>query len=78
MLGGGIRLLERGAGRVLGADLAACNAYLGAADAAKKVACPVLLVVGEIDRMTSPAGARELGQELHRTRAPSPWRMPAT
>jgi pimeloyl-ACP methyl ester carboxylesterase len=60
MLGGGIRLLERGEGRTLGVDLAACNAYLGAADAAARVTCPVLVVVGEIDRMTSPAGAREL------------------
>lgn len=64
MLGGGIRLLERGADRVLGVDLAACNAYLRAADAAKKVACPVLLVVGEIDRMTSPAGARDLAKNF--------------
>jgi pimeloyl-ACP methyl ester carboxylesterase len=64
MLGGGIRLLERGPDRVLGVDLAACNAYLGAADAAKKVTCPVLIVVGEIDRMTSPAGAHELAKNF--------------
>jgi pimeloyl-ACP methyl ester carboxylesterase len=64
MLGGGIRLLERGPDRVLGTDLAACNAYLGAAEAAKKVTCPVLLIVGEIDRMTSPAGAGDLARNF--------------
>jgi pimeloyl-ACP methyl ester carboxylesterase len=60
MLGAGTRLLERGADRVLGTDLAACNAYLDAMQAAGKVTCPVLVIAGEIDRMTAPAGAREL------------------
>jgi pimeloyl-ACP methyl ester carboxylesterase len=60
MLGAGARLLERGADRVLGTDLAACDAYLGAVDAAGKVTCPVLVVAGEIDRMTAPSSAREL------------------
>jgi pimeloyl-ACP methyl ester carboxylesterase len=68
MLGGGIRLLERGADRVLGVDLEACNAYLGAAEAATKVTCPVILVVGEIDRMTAPAGARELAKKFQDAR----------
>jgi pimeloyl-ACP methyl ester carboxylesterase len=60
MLGAGARLLERGADRVLGTDLAACNAYVDAVDAAGKVTCPVLVVAGEIDRMTAPSSAREL------------------
>ncbi len=68
MLGGGIRLLERGANGVLGSDLEACNAYLGAVDAAGKVTCPVVLVVGEIDRMTAPAGARELAKHFQDAR----------
>jgi pimeloyl-ACP methyl ester carboxylesterase len=68
MLGGSIRLLERGPDRVLGVDLAACNAYLGAADAARKVTCPVLVVAGEIDRMTAPAGARELAANFQDAR----------
>jgi pimeloyl-ACP methyl ester carboxylesterase len=60
MLGASSRLLERGADRVLGTDLAACNAYVEAPQAAGKVACPVLVIAGEIDRMTAPASAREL------------------
>jgi pimeloyl-ACP methyl ester carboxylesterase len=59
MLGSGIRLLEHG-DAVLGRDLAACNDYTGALDAAANVACPVLLLLGEIDRMTPPAAARDL------------------
>jgi pimeloyl-ACP methyl ester carboxylesterase len=64
MLGGGTRLLERGADRVLGTDLAACNAYLDAPEAAAKVTCPVLVIAGEIDRMTAPANARELAAKF--------------
>ncbi|HEX2117252.1 MAG TPA: alpha/beta hydrolase [Alphaproteobacteria bacterium] len=60
MLGAGARLMERASDRVLGTDLAACNAYLDAAEAAGKVTCPALVIAGEIDRMTAPAGAREL------------------
>jgi pimeloyl-ACP methyl ester carboxylesterase len=52
MLGGGARLLERAAPGVLHNDLAACAAYAGGADAAAKVACETLLVLGEHDRMT--------------------------
>jgi pimeloyl-ACP methyl ester carboxylesterase len=64
MLGAGSRLLERGTDRVLGTDLAACNAYLDAAQAAGKVTCPVLVVAGETDRMTAPASARELAAKF--------------
>jgi pimeloyl-ACP methyl ester carboxylesterase len=60
MLGAGARLLERGADCVLGTDLAACNAYVDAPQAAAKVTCPVLVIAGEADRMTAPASAREL------------------
>lgn len=60
MMGSGIRLIERGPDGVLGTDLAACNDYLVALDSAAKVTCPVLLILGEIDRMTPPSGAREL------------------
>jgi pimeloyl-ACP methyl ester carboxylesterase len=64
MLGGGSRLLERGTDRVLGTDLAACNAYLDADHAAGKVTCPVLVIAGESDRMTAPASARELASKF--------------
>ncbi|MBL8833480.1 MAG: alpha/beta hydrolase [Rhodospirillales bacterium] len=60
MVGGGVRLLERVADGVLANDLAACNAYKGASDAAAAVRCPVLYLLGATDRMTPAAGARAL------------------
>jgi pimeloyl-ACP methyl ester carboxylesterase len=52
MLPGGLRLLDRAAPGVLYADLAACNAYRGAAEAAGQIRCPIAAVHGEVDRMT--------------------------
>lgn len=60
MLGSGVRLLERAPAGALAAGLAACNAYGGALEAAAQVTCPTLLLLGEIDRMTPPAAARDL------------------
>jgi pimeloyl-ACP methyl ester carboxylesterase len=58
MLGGGKRLLERAAPGVLANDLRACDAYRGAADAAGRIGCPTLFLLGAVDRMTPPkAGA---------------------
>ena len=56
MFGGAERLLERAAPGVLYADLSACNAYDTGAEAARKVACPATLILGERDQMT-PAKA---------------------
>lgn len=53
-----LRLLEQAPAASLAADLAACDAYKNAGAAAGRVACPVLLLLGERDRMTpSPKGA---------------------
>jgi pimeloyl-ACP methyl ester carboxylesterase len=52
MLPGGLRLLDRAGPDVLYNDLAACNAYQGAAAAAAKIKCPVVSVHGDADRMT--------------------------
>ncbi len=60
MLGGTERLLEKAAPGVLHADLAACNAYGSAAEAAAKVACPTTLILGERDMMTPLKGGRAL------------------
>jgi pimeloyl-ACP methyl ester carboxylesterase len=49
---------------VLANDLRACHNYDGALAAAAAVQCPVLVVVGQEDRMTSPAGAAELAAAL--------------
>ena len=58
MMDGGMRLLERCAPGVLFADLEACNAYKGAAEAAAKVRCPTMLLLGDDDRMTPPVRGR--------------------
>lgn len=60
MMGGGMRLLERGRDAVVGTDLTASNAYQGAADAAARVACPTLFVLGDRDKMTAPRNAQPL------------------
>lgn len=62
--GGGRSLLARGPDRVLGTDLAACDAYSSVADDAAVVACPVTFIVGEQDRMTPPAAAAELAGKI--------------
>jgi pimeloyl-ACP methyl ester carboxylesterase len=45
---------------VLPTDFAACNAYDGAIDAAKALACPALFVLGAGDQMTPPKAAKTL------------------
>jgi pimeloyl-ACP methyl ester carboxylesterase len=57
-------LLERADPRSIALDLAACNAYRGAADAAARLSCPVLLVIGAEDRMTPPAKAVEFARAI--------------
>ena len=68
LMGGGERLLERTAPGVLHADLAACNAYDGT-QAAARVACPALLVIGVADRMTPAKGGRKLAGAITGARA---------
>ncbi len=60
MLGGAERLLEKAAPGVLHADLAACNAYRTAAEAAKRVTCATTLILGERDMMTPAKAGRAL------------------
>ena len=58
--GGGRALLAASRPGVLGAGLVACNAYVGGPDAAARVVCPTLLIVGAGDRMTPPRSAQPL------------------
>lgn len=60
MTGGAERLLEQAAKNVLYADLNACHTYQDGLQAASRIRCPVLLMVGKEDRMTSPRAARVL------------------
>lgn len=68
LAGGSMRLLERGAAAVLASDLSACNAYGRGLEAASEIACPVLLLVGESDRMTPAKAATELAQRMRDAR----------
>ena len=53
------RLARLGPG-VLHTDLSACNTYAGGMEAAAKVKCPVLFVLGARDMMTPPRAAQDL------------------
>ncbi len=60
MIGAAMRLMERARPGALYADLAACNAYAGGLDAAARVRCPVLAILGQRDLMAPPKGAQAL------------------
>lgn len=60
MPGGAMRLLERARPGVLAVDLLACHAYAGAVDAAARIACPSLVILGERDLMAPPRSAQAL------------------
>jgi pimeloyl-ACP methyl ester carboxylesterase len=64
MHGGAQRLLEQSRPGVLHADLAACNAYEGALEAAAKVKVPATVVVGERDMMTPAKAGRTLAAAI--------------
>jgi pimeloyl-ACP methyl ester carboxylesterase len=53
------RLARLGPG-VLHTDLNACNTYAGGLEAAAKVKCPVLFILGARDMMTPPRAAQDL------------------
>jgi len=64
MTGNALRLMERLRPGVLYVDLSACNGYAGGLAAARGVRCPVLVILGERDRMAPPRGAKELTSTL--------------
>jgi len=63
LMGGAERVLERAGPGVLFRDLAACDAYDGAA-AAARIACPCLVLVGAADRMTPAKAGRALAGRI--------------
>jgi pimeloyl-ACP methyl ester carboxylesterase len=68
MMGNNMRLMERSGPGVLHADFTACNAYDGGLEAAGKVKCPVLLVLGKRDLMTPPKAAQDVTAKLGKTK----------
>lgn len=64
MVGEGRSLIHQCENGVLHTDLAACNAYAGALEAAAKVECPTLLILGSEDKMTPLKGAQPLIEAL--------------
>ena len=64
MMGSAMRLMERSADGVLHADFSACNQYVAGLDAAGKVKCPALLVLGKRDLMTPMKAAKDLASNL--------------
>jgi pimeloyl-ACP methyl ester carboxylesterase len=64
MLGNNMRLMERSSAGVLHADFVACNSYTAGLDAADKVNCPVLLVLGKRDQMTPRNAAKDVTAKL--------------
>lgn len=64
MYGDTLARLARLAPGVLYTDLNACNAYAGGMDAAAKVQCPALFVLGRRDVMTPPKAAADLARAI--------------
>ena len=69
MYGDTLARLARLAPGVLHADLLACNTYAGGIEAAAKVKCPALFVLGARDVMTPPRGAEELIRTIEKSRS---------
>jgi pimeloyl-ACP methyl ester carboxylesterase len=64
MIGSSLRLFERSRPGVLFSDMNACNGYSAGLERAAQVQCPVLLVLGEDDRLTPVRGTRPLQEAL--------------
>ncbi len=57
-------LAAQGDATLFHTDFRACNAYTAGLQAAKKVRCPAHLVVGQLDQMTNPKGAKAVAEAL--------------
>jgi pimeloyl-ACP methyl ester carboxylesterase len=68
MYGDTLARLARLAPGVLHTDLAACNSYAGGLDAAAKVKCPALFILGSRDMMTPPRSAEVLINKVEKSK----------
>jgi pimeloyl-ACP methyl ester carboxylesterase len=64
MMGSAMRLMERSGDGVLHADFSACNNYTAGLDAARKLKCPVLMILGKRDLMTPMKVAMDVISKL--------------
>lgn len=64
LIGEHTRVVERARPGVLAAGLEACNGYMDGVAAARKVRCPVLILLGGADVTTPPANGRALAREF--------------
>ena len=64
MYGDTLARLARLAPGVLHTDLSACNSYAGGMEAAARVKCPVLFILGARDMMTPPRAAQALAKAI--------------
>lgn len=63
-----LRIMERQKPGVLYTDLAACNAYQNGPAAIARLSCPVTLIAGKSDRMTSVKASRRLAEQMSQAR----------
>jgi pimeloyl-ACP methyl ester carboxylesterase len=68
MTGVATALLARNRPGVLHADLTACNRWTSGKEAAGRVRCPALVVIGARDAMAPPAAGHELARHLAHSR----------
>ena len=64
LAGEAMRLLERASSASLASDLISCAAYTGAAEAAARVCCPTLFLLGAEDRMTPAAKGKAFAERI--------------
>ena len=64
MMGSAMRLMERCGDGVLHADFSACDNYAVGLEAAQKLKCPVLMILGKSDLMTPMKVAKDVISKL--------------
>lgn len=64
MMGSAMRLMERSGDGVLHADFSACNNYVTGLEAAHKLKCPVLMILGKRDLMTPMKVSKDVISKL--------------
>ena len=64
MMGSAMRLMERSGDGVLHADFSACNNYVTGLEAAHKLKCPALMILGKRDLMTPMKVSKDVISKL--------------